>query len=387
MARFGILLCALGLLIQPSAAETYVVDADGTGEYATIQAALDAVSDGDTILLLDGTYLGAGNQNLDCHGKAVTIRSQSGSAAACVIDCEASAAAPARGFHFNSGEDPGTLIADVTIANGYVPGEAAWQDGAGGGVYITQAAPTFSGCIFTGHQALFGGAIHIGPGGHAEISGCTFASNEASLEGGGIACWIDGTATLTDCVFSENGAQFRGGGIAANDDTELEISGATFFANSAQYGGGLYACGFSAVRLAGSTFAANAGVLGGGLHCSCYASAELENCIIAFGSEGAAIACVLEGAATLACCDLFGNPGGDWVGCVADQAELQENFSADPLFCDITTGDLHLDLGSPCAPNQNPVCGQVGAWPVGCDDLPARPTTWGGLKSRFRSGR
>jgi hypothetical protein len=71
----------------------------------------------------------------------------------------------------------------------------------------------------------------------------------------------------------------------------------------------------------------------------------------------------------LTCCDIYGNAGGDWVGCIADQAGINGNFSDDPLFCDIAAGDYHLDDSSPCAPANNDCGVLIGVLGVGC---PAR---------------
>ena len=68
-------------------AATLTVAADGSGQYPTIQAAINAAfSFGDTILIGPGTYTGPGNVDLDTQGKNLTIESQAG-AAATVIDC------------------------------------------------------------------------------------------------------------------------------------------------------------------------------------------------------------------------------------------------------------------------------------------------------------
>ena len=57
-------------------------------DYPTIQAAIDAATDGDDVVIADGTHTGDGNTNLDTRGKAVTVRSVSGDLTACIMDCE-----------------------------------------------------------------------------------------------------------------------------------------------------------------------------------------------------------------------------------------------------------------------------------------------------------
>jgi len=52
---FAILLVCIG---QPAFAATIYVDANGTGDYPTIQAAIDDANNGDKIVLADGTYTG-----------------------------------------------------------------------------------------------------------------------------------------------------------------------------------------------------------------------------------------------------------------------------------------------------------------------------------------
>jgi hypothetical protein len=55
------------------------------GHYATIQAAVDAASNGEVVVLADGTYTGAGNRNITAQGKALVVRSATG-AQSCIID-------------------------------------------------------------------------------------------------------------------------------------------------------------------------------------------------------------------------------------------------------------------------------------------------------------
>jgi len=93
----------------------------------------------------------------------------------------------------------------------------------------------------------------------------------------------------------------------------------------------------------------------------------LQNCIIASGTQGAAVYCV-TGTPTFICSDIHGNAGGDWVGCIAAQAGMNGNFSADPELCDPEGGDFGLLETSPCAPENSPSgCGLIGACGVGCE--------------------
>ncbi|MCA9730275.1 MAG: hypothetical protein KC729_21520, partial [Candidatus Eisenbacteria bacterium] len=104
----------LTLIVSTGAgAATFLVLPDGNGDFPTISDAMAAASAGDTILLGDGIFLGAGNRDLDMGGRAMTVRSQSGDAAACILDCQSQG----RGFLFQLGEDD-AVLESFTIQNG-----------------------------------------------------------------------------------------------------------------------------------------------------------------------------------------------------------------------------------------------------------------------------
>lgn len=113
-------------------------------------------------------------------------------------------------------------------------------------------------------------------------------------------------------------------------------------------------------------------------------STILENTIIAFGSAGAAIQ--VAGNVDLSCCDIFGNPGGDWTGGIADQYGVNGNIAEDPLFCDLEVFDLSLRADSPCAPFSapDPECDLIGAWPADCGATSTNECSWGAVKGLFR---
>jgi len=68
----------------------------------------------------------------------------------------------------------------------------------------------------------------------------------------------------------------------------------------------------------------------------------VANTIIAGSYDGPAVSCENNSDATLTCCDLYDNSGGDWVGCIADQLGVDGNISADPLFTDHIWGDFTI---------------------------------------------
>jgi len=71
----GIFVLAAALFAAPCAGRTITVNANGTGEYPTIQAGIDDSNDGDVIVLCPGRYTGPGNREIDFKGKAITVRS------------------------------------------------------------------------------------------------------------------------------------------------------------------------------------------------------------------------------------------------------------------------------------------------------------------------
>ena len=93
-----------------------------TGQYGTIQDALDDANDGDVVVLAMGTYTGPGNRDINFGGKAIVVRSIAPDdpvvVAATVIDCRGSVAEPHRGFRFRGGERADSIVRGLTITNG-----------------------------------------------------------------------------------------------------------------------------------------------------------------------------------------------------------------------------------------------------------------------------
>ncbi len=449
--------------------ETCIIRPDGSGDYPTIQAALNSAAC-DTIALADGTFRGDGNRDIDYHGQFVTIRSLSGDPAACIIDCEGSETDPHRGFDFHTHEWSLSVLQGVTIRNGCAWGSE--MDFSGGAIYCRNGArPRITGCVFSDNVAALGGAVccydasptvidctflgnaadagaglqasdcspavigcvfsgnhatapsggGVGGGGihcsrssaavtrcsfvgnsadydggamvcyesSPSLTDCEFISNSAIADGGAVYCLLGSSPTFTGCVFLGNrGAVFAFGGAVCSHESSPVIQSCTFARNGVDYGtGGAVYCRGSSAALSGCTFSDNDADLGAGLYLTNLASGVIENTIIAFSTRGEAVHCDATSDATLGCCDLYDNAGGDWVGSISDQAGVNGNFSADPIFCDRETDDLTVAADSPCLPGNHPYgydCGLVGAHGQGCDATVLPSAIFGGVGGALR---
>jgi len=85
-ATFPNLILVFAVTVPLSAAMLQV-----PGQYPTIQAAVDAAQNGDTVIIAPGTYRRYGNWDIEIYDKAITIQSADPNnpdiVAATVIDC------------------------------------------------------------------------------------------------------------------------------------------------------------------------------------------------------------------------------------------------------------------------------------------------------------
>jgi len=231
-----------------AAAKIIYVDDNASADFDTIQAAIEAAVDGDTVLVAPGTYTGDGNRDIDFKGKAITVRSEDGPET-CIIDCQSFSYSDQqglhqefhRGFHFHRGEDLRSVLEGFTITGGWPPGH-----GHGGAILCDSAGPRIVNCVIHGNRARYGGgvaildsAVHLervilsnnvaADGGAIEyynqgtdvsvFIGCILAGNHAELhirfggEGGGIL--LGGNASFINCLIVDNRAGYRGGGISS----------------------------------------------------------------------------------------------------------------------------------------------------------------------------
>jgi hypothetical protein len=307
------------------------------GPKATIQAGIDACRpfESDEVLIADGVYTGDGNRDLSFDGKVITVRSASGDPESCVIDCEGSDDDEHRGFVFEMGEGPDSVLAGLTILNGYRVGNNPDGDGDAilcidsaplirdcvmaiehdlwaDGVLCQGASPVFVRCVFSGwhHYAVKGS-----DGSDLTLIECDLSYNSA------VAVYLSGSAaSLTNCLVSEN----RGGssgGIYAGSGSTFVLTNCTIYQNLAT-GGYLYGAG-------------------GGLVVTSSSSGTLRNCVV-WGNRPAALRVEAGAAFEATYSSLEGGSGEPWfgVGCIDTDPLLEPGGH-------LTADSPGIDAGDP----------------------------------------
>jgi hypothetical protein len=173
-------------LAQTIMAQAITVKQDGTGDFTVIQDAVDAASDGDTVLVFPGIY----NENVDITEKAIILAStwvihhadslirqtvidgnQQGS---CVLTTLGNEWAEIIGFTLQNGT--GTNYLAHMYPNLY---------GSGGGVYIWKSKVKVTKCYIINNFGRWGAGIYSYSS-QVNLSGNTITSNLAVAGGGGI---------------------------------------------------------------------------------------------------------------------------------------------------------------------------------------------------------
>ena len=164
------------------------VTQDGSGDYRSIQAALDAARPGDTVLVLAGVY----TEDLQLR-QGVTLQGE-GPELSRVVAASADALS-------------GELISEVAVLDLGI-------DGAGHAgrntVYLTAVEASFTGCVITG-AALSG--IEANDGSRLVLRGNTLRSNQQT----GVFIYQDGEGLLENNLIAENGLH----GIAVRERGRL----------------------------------------------------------------------------------------------------------------------------------------------------------------------
>ena len=196
-----VLLLSIGLIVltlSPAIATTWLVLPDGSGDFPTLLDAVAGAAAGDVIELGNGVFAGDGNRDIEV-GQALTLRSQSGDPAACVIDCEGNAAEPHRALALR-GAQASVTIEGIGFRNGYADGSNL-EDGWGGAVLCAEAsAAAFFDCRFENCTAFHvGGAIGEDRCADFLVEGCDFVACASGDDGGAVGAAYAGEFAMRQC--------------------------------------------------------------------------------------------------------------------------------------------------------------------------------------------
>ncbi|UCD29710.1 MAG: hypothetical protein JSV03_04295 [Planctomycetota bacterium] len=354
-------------------------------EYPNIQAAISAAESGQTVVIGPGTHSGDGNRDLDFGGRAITVRSiapdDPATVASTVIDCRGTISEPHRGFYFHKFEKAGSVLAGLTIVNGYAE--------RGGGIYLDRGNPMIRNCVIKNNIATYGGGGVACTYSEAEIANCIIVGNAAGECGGGIWC-KSVSSTVRSCTIMGNSAK-QGGGInlSIRQDSPRVIN-CHLNDNSATDGGGIYIEGYAGnPKIQLCTITDNAASNGGGICCKAGDPIVTSSIIwknrAGRGPEIALTGPTETGGFRASCSVSHSDVRGGWASVyLTDGSTLnwdQGNIDADPCFTDPNSGDCHLksqagrweaisqtwvrdDVTSPCVDAGNPMS------PIGHEPFP-----------------
>jgi hypothetical protein len=292
------------------------------------QEGIDASSDGDTVIVAQGTYV----QNILFYGKNITLRSTDpldpAIVANTIIDGNQwgyvvaffgteNEACVLSGFTIRNGSR-GVCGGDwytrthATIENNVITGNRVWGDGGGGIAYCDGVIQRNA--IYANRAAKFGGGLYACNG--VVRYNDVHDNSVDELGGGGLSSC---TGTIERNRISDNIATSGSGGGLYNCDGTVRNN--IIYGNSAKrYGGGLYGCSGAVEN---NTIYGNSTGEHGGALASC--RGLIVNCII-WGNKDAQASQLYEG----------------WV------AGGKGNIWFHPYFVDAGNADLHLKSWSPC---------------------------------------
>ncbi len=385
----SVLLAASFLLL---ASASQAVDLNVPGDYSTIQAAIDAATATDRVVVGPGTYpenitLKDGVDVVSTDGSGGTIIDGGDAGVRTII--ASGVTASLTGFTVTGGDATTnggglemTSSSVITVGSCVFTGNNA--DGQGGGIAIVDSQADVNDCQFMNNTAAGGAAVFIdnAQSGDVTFDGCDMSDNTATGPGGAMLI-RNSTAGISNCAFHGNTASSIGGAISG-DGASVQVTDCAFYLNTGTEGGGISLNSTSSGDITSCTFYMNAAALGGCISCTNDSDPTIGYSILAGSTAGAGLHCGLGSEPSVNCSNIHDNDGGDPLPACAVSAG--NNISLDPQFCKVApemSGIFTLQSDSPCTAT-NSVCGQIGRGAEDCGVNAVEPATWGMIKSTYQ---
>ena len=391
-------------ITSQSQAATYRVSPDGLGHFPSIQSAIDICAPGDTVLCASGTYMGAGNQELNFQGVDLVLRSEGGSQSCVLMGGDDPWSNHC--FWFVNGESRSAIVEGFTITSFYtsfsgsaifcsesssptfkdlvITGNSAYQFGAKAVVYSEDSSPRFENVeVFDNWSDASPSGMLLKGSSQPELIGVHFYENAW-----GALAVIGGAAPTFSDVLIENEYY----AVSASSGSPLTLSGLTLMHNAghalAYFGPELVlrdclfhdtkgpdisvGCQFDGIlNLSGCTFSSNRAAsigLGGSIYACSADSLFVDRCVFAH-ADSIAIDWPEDTGMRIQCSDFYGNAGGNVSPAYPDPVGLNGNLGLNPLICGAINDPeflFALSAGSPCLPENNDCGVHMGNLELGC---------------------
>ncbi len=281
----GVLLVLLSLAIvqqvghaAPGGTTRYVAPGGNCGGaspcYATVQAAVDAAADGDTVKIAQGTYTDIHAHNhitqvvyldkeLTLQGGYVLTNWTTPDPAAhpAVLDAQGKG----RVFYVKGS---GAVIRGVRITGGDAKGQGgtSWGDDVGGGIFVDNTSFTIRDCEIDHNTADGGSGIYLRGGNNIRVQECHIHHNQG--QGAAVTLFQSSRVTISGNLVEHNvgGNHGWGGGMDVSSTAQVAVHNNSFLSNETPfYGGGISIAWGEDISLTDNLILGNEASEGGGV--------------------------------------------------------------------------------------------------------------------------
>ncbi len=222
---YAVALVLAGLNLSHAAAEDTITVCSSGCDFTSINEAIQAANEGDTITIAAGNYYEG--VPVDPNGKAVHLLGAINECGGPAVYIDGTGTH--QGITCTSGETTETLFENLVILNGY------GFESNGGGLMIDASSPRFLNCMFINNapsSGYGGGAASIRNSASPIFELCTFSGNQAAA-GAAVSVNYSSSPTFDTCTFVNNVATHGPScGLSILNGGSTLISGCTLSGNS-----------------------------------------------------------------------------------------------------------------------------------------------------------
>ena len=354
---------------------------DGSVEtpFLTIQRAVDACANGDTIRLTPGIYI----ESVDFNSKDIVLESRAYELVDVSLISQTVISSGAIGGSCMEliGLDAANLeIKGITFSGG--------QSQIGGGIYIENSTPKLNGIVVENNTAEVGGGIYVNQS-DVELDNVTVRQNGSNFGGG---LYVTGSIVKLTSVSIDSNLAYWGAGLYS-ENSSIEIGKTSLSFNQAYIeGGGIYQNGNN-ITISESAITGNTGLDFGGAVVCHSGIIDLDRCTIAGNTANFGSALNLREAVVAISNSIIWENGEDAVfapsgsqssmisfgytsvyggeGYLLSSSNIildwgEGNLDVDPLFCNTSENNFSLQDESSCL-SASDTFGPIGAFNSGCD--------------------